>query len=421
LQKGVSIEEIIKDTSYARSSIYAIQKTAKARGYDPSKDTRILLSYVEDAPRTGRPKKCTSDVEEQVIKAISQNSTTRELSTQKITDTLTPLIKGGISARSIHRILRHRGYKPCKPTRKPGLTQANKLKRLKWCLDHEHWTLDDWKKVIWSDETSVTWGGQRGRVRVWRTKDEAYNHHCIRRRWKGFKQFMFWGCFSYDEKGPCHIWEDETAKEKEEAIEWLKAKNAELEPLRKQAWELETALRRLNIQRNPGGRKPQWRWCKRTGKLEREKSKGGIDWYRYYKTILKKKLLPFAKKCEQVLPGIIVQEDNASPHVHHYQATVYDFWKVLKLLWPANSPDLNAIEPAWYWMKKQTTKHGVAMGVEQMKKDWIAAWKKLPQSLIQKWIKRIPEHIKQIIKCRGGNEYREGLGSKRRNPDRVRP
>ncbi len=95
LQKGVSMEEIMKDTGYARSSIYAIQKTAKARGYDPSKDTRILLSYVEDAPRTGRPKKCTPQVEEKVIKAISQISITHELSTQKIADTLSPLVQAG--------------------------------------------------------------------------------------------------------------------------------------------------------------------------------------------------------------------------------------------------------------------------------------------------------------------------------------
>ena len=42
----------------------------------------------------------------------------------------------------------------------------------------------------------------------------------------------------------------------------------------------------------------------------------------------------------------------------------------MKLLWPANSPDLNAIEPCWFWMKRQTTKRGIASGVGQMRKDW---------------------------------------------------
>jgi hypothetical protein len=47
----------------------------------------------------------------------------------------------------------------------------------------------------------------------------------------------------------------------------------------------------------------------------------------------------------------------------------------MKPLWPCNSPDLNAIKPCWIWMKKQTTKHGVASRVAQMKKDWIKCWK----------------------------------------------
>jgi len=198
--------QIVKDTGYTERTIYGIQKKARDRGYNPSKDTKIFLRYVEDAPRVGRPKKATPELEEEVIKTISKNSTTRELSTANIVEIVGPLIKGGtISACIIHRILRRRGYKPCKLTIKPGLTKEAKLARLKWCLDYKDWTLEDWKNVIWSDETSVTWGGQRGRIRVWRKESEAYNHHCIRRRWKGFKQFMFWGCFSYDKRGPCHI------------------------------------------------------------------------------------------------------------------------------------------------------------------------------------------------------------------------
>jgi hypothetical protein len=70
-------------------------------------------------------------------------------------------------------------------------------------------------------------------------------------------------------------------------------------------------------------------------------------------------------------------------------------------------------------MKRQTTKGGVASGVEQMKTDWIDCWKKFPQKKIQEWIERIPKHVKEIIRCGGGNEYREGSGKRKKNPDRV--
>jgi hypothetical protein len=80
-----------------------------------------------------------------------------------------------------------------------------KKKWLEWCLKYKDWKLEDWKNVIFIDETSVQLGGVRGKRRVWRTPDEVYHHHVIKRRWKGYKEFMFWGAFTYDKKGPCHI------------------------------------------------------------------------------------------------------------------------------------------------------------------------------------------------------------------------
>lgn len=133
---------------------------------------------------------------------------------------------------------------------------------------------------------------------------------------------MFWGCFSYDKKGPCHIWKDETPAEKKEADLWLEEQNRIIEPERKLEWEIETALRRVRITRNMPGKKPVWNFTKANGKLVRD-SKGGIDWYRYQKLILNDKLLPFARECKKDRPNTIVQEDNASSHAHSYQHRVY--------------------------------------------------------------------------------------------------
>ena len=88
-------------------------------------------------------------------------------------------------------------------------------------------------------------GGIRGKRRVWRTPEEAHHLYVIKRRWKGFKEFMFWGCFSYDKQGPCFIWEDETAAKKEASKKDLKAKNKARYKEDKLAWELETGVRRI--------------------------------------------------------------------------------------------------------------------------------------------------------------------------------
>jgi hypothetical protein len=86
----------------------------------------------------------------------------------------------------------------------------------------------------------------------------------------------------------------------------------------------------------------------------------GID---TIKSSSKKKFLPFAKRCKLTCPGTIVQEDNAPSHAHKHQGKVYQLWDIMKLLWLSNSPDLNAIEPCWFWIKKRTTRKGIASGV----------------------------------------------------------
>jgi len=107
--------------------------------------------------------------------------------------------------------------------------------------------------------------------------------------------------------------------------------------------------------------------------------KGGINWYRYQKLILKPLLIPFAKVCMEDRPETVVQEDNAGPHAARYQQEVFDLAEVMRLTWPSNSPDLNMIEPCWFYMKRETTKQGPHSSIKQMKAAWVKCWEELPQ------------------------------------------
>ena len=88
---------------------------------------------------------------------------------------------------------------------------------------------------------------------------------------------MFWGCFNWDKKGPCHIWTTETAAERKEADKELEELNITLEPELKMLWKLENDVRRINLRRRPPGKKSQWRFTKVNNKLVRESKTGGID------------------------------------------------------------------------------------------------------------------------------------------------
>lgn len=244
--------------------------------------------------------------------------------------------------------------------------------------------------------------------------DEIVTKSCIRERWKGYSEFMFWGSFSYDKKGPCHIYCVETKAEKEEAARQISHLNDALEPAMRQDWELSTAMRRTGL-RNKPGKKPEWRWTVKNGKLVRGQG-GGIDWWRYQSCVLLPKLLPFAKECLKDRPGTVVQEDKAPAHAHHYQTIIYTQEDIKKIFWCGNSPDLNAIEPAWPYLKRETTKKGAPKNRQEAVKVWEKAWADLPQSNIQAWIERIPVHVQKIIQLEGGNEYKEGRGQPRVYP-----
>ena len=404
---SLTIDAIVEITGVKKSEVSNILKRARDRGY--SKGQPLQQAFFEDAARIGRPVTATTTkVAAEVIKIITKSRNSRTLTSDDLARQLQRELAVRCSAQSVWRVLRTHGYSKVKPTRKPGLTAAQKKARLEWCLQHKDWTLDDWKQVLWSDETSVVSGVRRGGERVWRTVYERNAKSCSRGRWKGFLEFMFWGCYSYDHKGPCFVWEKESKTAKAKADKDLQQRNAKREEDCRVDWELATATRRkLRLRSKAKGPSPQWKWSKATGKLVREGKAGGIDWYRYGEEVLKPLVFPFAKQY-----GLTVQEDGAAAHVHSENVRLYSLFNIQRLLWPGNSPDLNQIEPCWGWMKKRAAAHPDFDKKGSLQKIFKQIWAELEQSRIQRWIQRIIRHIREVIRLEGGNEYREGSEEK---------
>jgi hypothetical protein len=59
-------------------------------------------------------------------------------------------------------------------------------------------------------------------------------------------------------------------------------------------------------------------------------------------------------------------------------------------------------------MKRRTTRRGAISVRKLAEKAWVRCWGELPQNLIQQWIRRIPRHIKKVIRLKGDNCYHEG-------------
>jgi len=197
--EGFSHSYIEAKTSIKERSQKNIHKRAKKRGFNKDTHPRILDSFVLNENHRGRLKIITQEIEENLITAVQTDISNRSKSSKILA------YEANLSNSSALRILHKYGINYVKPTTKCGLTPAMKKAHLEFCLAHKDWTLEDWKNVIWSNETSVVLGQRRGSARFWHTPHKAYKRSIICNRWKGYSEFMFWGCFSYDHKGPCYI------------------------------------------------------------------------------------------------------------------------------------------------------------------------------------------------------------------------
>ena len=205
---GFDIQHIEDITSMSSWTIKRWFKIAKERGFNPEIDKQVLTEYVEDAPQSGCPKEITQSTEQSIISSIKKDHVGHEKSSEFLA------FESNISATSVKSVLAKHNFHSVKPTKKPGLTDEFRRKRLDFCLAHKDWTLEDWKNVIFTDEISVALNQRRGGVRIWRTPSEVHDPTCIQCRWKGNSDFMVWAGFSYDKKGLIHIWSPETAQQK---------------------------------------------------------------------------------------------------------------------------------------------------------------------------------------------------------------
>jgi hypothetical protein len=63
LELGYTPAQIEVYLGVSKSAIYRFRRTAIERGYNPQESKKILIEYLVDAPRSGRPTKVTEAIE----------------------------------------------------------------------------------------------------------------------------------------------------------------------------------------------------------------------------------------------------------------------------------------------------------------------------------------------------------------------
>jgi hypothetical protein len=84
-----------------------------------------------------------------------------------------------VSSRTVQRYLHKMGYTYTAKIKKPFLKQIHKVKRISWCKKFRSYTIEDWRRVLFSDESTYYVLKRKNKVMVWRTKGEKLAPDCI--------------------------------------------------------------------------------------------------------------------------------------------------------------------------------------------------------------------------------------------------
>jgi Transposase len=106
-----------------------------------------------------------------------------------------------ISDSTIGQLLKKEGFQRCVTHPKPWLTQRQHQERLVFAHQVSSWTIEDWFKIIWTDESAIHRGGHQ-RVFVTQRPHKRFHPHCLRPRLRNTPHTMIWAYFTGVKKGP---------------------------------------------------------------------------------------------------------------------------------------------------------------------------------------------------------------------------
>ena len=117
--------------------------------------------------RGGRPAKLSHEDKRWMVRMVTAGKA--DTATQ-LQNELQTSIGVHVSAQSVRNTLKREGLKAVVRKKRPRLLSRHIKSRYEFALKHQYWTVDDWKRVIFSDETKINRLGSDGRKWVWKQR-----------------------------------------------------------------------------------------------------------------------------------------------------------------------------------------------------------------------------------------------------------
>ncbi|KAG1080113.1 hypothetical protein G6F42_023464 [Rhizopus arrhizus] len=184
LRSKKSNSKIAKQVGVSRTTVQKYRSSLKMSGNvneagRPSLISQRMVSYIRRLATLGRKNNAV-----EIQKALKEE------------------FGMSVSDSTVRRVLKKAGFIAFVKPQKPLLRTQNIIKRLQWAKSHQHWTVDDWKRVIFSDETKINRFASDGKAYTWKLPNEELNSRHVQQTVKhGGGNIMVWSSITWEGVG----------------------------------------------------------------------------------------------------------------------------------------------------------------------------------------------------------------------------
>ncbi|GBN25117.1 hypothetical protein AVEN_228894-1 [Araneus ventricosus] len=150
--------------------------------------------------RSGRPRNTNASEDRAIIRTATSDPTT---SLESIRRHLPPSRHPMVSRETIRRRLADAGISSRRPLRRLPLTPHHRQCRLYFCRPRARWSVTDWRRVIFSDESRFSLNADDQRIRVWRRSGHQSDPTFVAERHTAITPGVtVWGAICWDTRSP---------------------------------------------------------------------------------------------------------------------------------------------------------------------------------------------------------------------------
>jgi transposase len=179
IEKGRSSREIAKSVGLAQSTVNRVRKRLS---------TGVALS------KGGRPKVLTKWEKRYASRLVIVGGLETATEASKVLRRETGV---KMCDNTLRNALREQGLSSFTKVKKPALSQKNIKDRFRFAQMHKDWTVSDWERVVFSDETKICRFNSDGRSWCWVEDKENIPVRAVNQTVKhGGGSIMLWGCLT---------------------------------------------------------------------------------------------------------------------------------------------------------------------------------------------------------------------------------